>query len=65
MRYDVYSPAKNIKAHILMPKSKICSKLLVNSREMNFSVNKVGASIYLDFDINNIDETPVSIEVLF
>ena len=65
MRYDVYSPAKNIKAHILIPKSKNCSKLLVNSREMNFAVNKVGASIYLDFDINNIDEKPVSIEVLF
>ena len=65
MRYDVYSPAKNIKAHILIPKSKNCSKLLVNSREMNFAVNKVGASIYLDFDINTIDEKPVSIEVLF
>ena len=48
-----------------MPKSKNCSKLLVNSREMNFAVNKVGDSIYLDFDINNIDEKPVSIEVLF
>ena len=48
-----------------IPKSKNCSKLLVNSREMNFAVNKVGASIYLDFDINTIDEKPVSIEVLF
>lgn len=65
MRYDIYSPAKNIKSHILMPKGKNCSKLLVNSREMNFAVNKVGDSIYLDFDINNIDEKPVSIEVLF
>lgn len=65
MRYDIYSPAKNIKSHILMPKGKNCLKLLVNSCETNFAVNRVGTSVYLNFDINNIDEKPVSIEVLF
>ena len=65
MRYDIYSPAKKIKAHILMPKGKTCSALLVNSVEKAFSVNYVGDSAYVDFDIDSVNTTPVSIEVIF
>ena len=65
MRYDIYSPAKNIKAHILMPKGKSCSRLLVNSSETDFVKNSVGNSVYIDFDINDIYTQPVSIEIIF
>ena len=65
MRYDVYSPAKNIKAHILLPNGKSCSKLLVNSNEMNFELSTVGESVYVDFNITDIDTAPVSIEIIF
>ena len=65
MRYDIYSPAKNIKSHILMPKGKKCSKLLVNSQEMDFELNMVGESTYIDFDLTDINTKPVSIEIIF
>lgn len=65
MRYDIYSPAKNIKAHILMPKGKSCSRLLVNSNETDFAKNSVGNSAYIDFDIDDIHIQPVSIEIIF
>ena len=65
MRYDIYSPAKNIKAHILTPKGKKCSKLIVNSQEINYTENMVGDSLYVDFDITDISTTPVSIEIIF
>lgn len=65
MRYDIYSPAKNIKAHILIPKGKKCSKLIVNSQEINYAECMVGDSLYVDFDITNISTTPVSIEIIF
>ena len=65
MRYDIYSPAKNIKAHILIPKGKSCSRLLVNSSETDFVKKSVGNSVYIDFDINDIYTQPVSIEIIF
>lgn len=65
MRYDIYSPAKNIKAHILMTKDKSCSKLLVNSSETDFVKNSVGNSAYIDFDIEDIHTQSVSIEIIF
>ena len=30
MRYDIYSPAKRIQAHILLPKNKKCKTLLID-----------------------------------
>lgn len=38
MRYDVYSPARKIKAHILLPTEKNCSKLLLNGKETDFNI---------------------------
>lgn len=65
MRYDIYSPAKNIRAHILMPEKKICSRLLVNGNEVSFSAVNVGNSVYTDFDISDITSKKVSIEIYF
>lgn len=64
MRYDITSPAKKIKAHILLPKEKTCSKLLINSIEDNYDIVNVGSSQYIDFDIFGNNEK-VSIEILF
>lgn len=65
MRYDVYSPAKKIKAHIFIPKNKFCSKLYVDSKETSFERVVVGTSKYIDFNISDIKDGKVSIEVLF
>ena len=65
MRYDLYSPAKHIKSHILLPKGRKCSKLLVNSAETEYTLNKVGDSVYVDFDITDIDSGYVSMEIYF
>ena len=64
MRYDLYSPAKTVKAHILLPKGKACSKLFLNDKEIVFEKVAVGDSDYIDFDIT----TPCGkekLEILF
>ena len=64
MRYDVYSPAKEIKAHILLPKDKVCDKLFVNEKETAFDVVTAGTSVYVDFVLTYVDKQ-TSIEILF
>lgn len=51
MRYQLTSPARHIDAHILLPDGKECSAVLVNGREMPFSISKVGDSRYVDLGI--------------
>lgn len=51
MRYQLTSPARHIYAHILLPDGKECSAVLVNGREMPFSISKVGDSRYVDLGI--------------
>ncbi len=63
MRYDIYSPAKRIAAHILMPKGKKCTKLLINGRENEFSVETVGESLYINFEI--VSSEMESFEIIF
>ena len=63
MRYDVYSPAKKIKAHILLPKGKKCEKLLIDGREADFETELVGKSTYVNFTV--FENSKISIEVLF
>ena len=48
MRYNLKSPAKKIKAHILLPKGRACSRLLVNGVEAAFTLSPVGESVYVD-----------------
>ena len=49
MRYNLKSPAKSIKAHILLPKGGDCARLLVNGAEAQFALSTVGESKYVDF----------------
>ncbi len=65
MRYDIYSPAKKINAHILLPGGKECEKLFINSKRSNFSLSYVADSKYLDVLLENIDESMVSYEIIF
>lgn len=63
MRYDVYSPAKEIRAHILLPEGKACSYILLNGKMSDFTVSFVGDSHYIDFDAK--PDGKISIEIIF
>ena len=63
MRYDVYSQAEKINAHILLPKGKSCFKLLVNGVESAFTVSRVAQSSYVDISVKG--EKQVSLEIIF
>jgi len=64
MRYDVYSPAKKITAHILLPEGKNCAKLLVNEKETAFETEAVGSSVYVNTEVSGA-LSPVKFEILF
>ena len=64
MRYDVYSPAKEIKAHILLPAGKKCTKLLLNGKEADFTCEQIEKSVYVNFETDRIANM-MSIEILF
>ena len=63
MRYDVYSPAKKIQAHILLPKGRNCKKLLLNGNETAFSSETIGSSEYVN--VSCMINKKASFEVLF
>ena len=63
MRYDVYSPAKKIQAHILLPKGRNCKKLFLNGSETAFCSETVGCSEYIN--VNCTANGKVSFEILF
>lgn len=63
MRYDVLSKAQKINAHILLPKGKTCSKVLVNGTEREFTLSKVAQSSYVDVSVAG--EERVSFEIIF
>ncbi len=48
MRYDITAPAKQINAHILLPKGKACRRLYVNGEIQDFVTATVGKSNYID-----------------
>lgn len=64
MRYDITSPAKKINAHILLPKGKSCTKVLVNGKETEYTSDTVKNSNYANFEIAPTQKT-VSIEIIF
>ena len=59
---SVFSDAE-VKAHILLPKGKICSKLYVNGEDYKFSAVKVSSSNYVDFEVEGKDK--LSFEIIF
>ena len=63
MRYDVYSPANRIRAHILLPKNKKCKTLLIDGNEYAFTSELVGESSYINF-ITEANKK-LSFEILF
>ena len=63
MRYDVYSPAKKITSHILLPKGKKCKKLLIDGEEASFETEPVGESKYVNF--TSEPQKRLSVEILF
>ncbi len=63
MRYDVYSPAKSIRAHILLPCGKCCKRLLLNGLETPFDTELVGDSAYVNVSCDACKV--VSFELLF
>ena len=63
MRYDVYSPAKKIDAHILLPVGKRCRTLLVNGKESTFAEEKIADSDYVNITVTANGK--ISFEILF
>jgi len=63
MRYDLYSPARHIKAHILLPEGRECRELLLGGESVPFTVSTVGESLYVDFECSA--DGYIRIEVLF
>ncbi|MBQ6645125.1 MAG: hypothetical protein IJM56_00415, partial [Clostridia bacterium] len=51
MRYDILSPARKISAHILLPKGRTFSKLTLNGQETAFALQRIGESVYADFEV--------------
>ena len=58
-----YSPAKTIKAHILLPKGKDCKELLVNGNKKDFEIEHIESSLYVNFEI--LAEKKMSFEIVF
>ena len=63
MRYDVDSPAKKIRAHILLPKGRQCAEAYLNRQPAAFERTKVGESDYVDFAFEACGKD--SIELIF
>ncbi len=63
MRYDLHSPAGQVKAHILLPGGKTCRRLLINGSDADFVTEQIGSSLYVNAD-TAADRT-VSFELLF
>ena len=65
MRYDVYSPAKKITAHILLPKDKNCSGLWIDGYNTEYKIATIENSNYVDFELTDIKSSKVSIQIDF
>lgn len=65
MRYDIYSPANALTAHILLPRDKKCSEVFAGGKKIEFKTSVVGNSNYVDFEINDNKGEKISIEILF
>lgn len=63
MRYYVLSPAKELRAHLLLPKGKSCSRVKFNGQEQTFELVNVGESVYVDFVVK--PEGKADLEVFF
>ena len=55
LRYRLESPAKRVRAHILLPEGKTAAALYVNGVETPFAVTAVDASRYVDVTVEPTD----------
>ncbi len=51
MRYDILSPAREINAHILLPKGKNCAEFHVNGEPYAYTISTIGESQYVDVTV--------------
>lgn len=63
MRYNLKSPSKLIKAHLLLPKGRTCTRLMVNGVKTPFREATVDSSCYIDFEIEGMPS--LDFEVFF
>ena len=63
MRYDLYSKAEKVNAHILLPKGKTCTKLYINGCESQFCILYVAGSAYVDVSVKGKEK--LSFEIIF
>ena len=52
MRYNIRSPAKRIKAHLLLPEGKLPKMLLVDGKETEFTISMASESRYVDVTVS-------------
>ena len=64
MRYRVDSPAREIRAHILLPDSMAASTVLLNGKPVAFRETLVGESRYVDFSAGSLAGS-ADIEIVF
>ncbi len=64
MRYDIYAPSKEIDAHIMLPKGKSCSRLIINGVDHPFETSCISEYSYVDKKIY-ANGKYTSIEILF
>lgn len=64
MRYDVYAPSREIDAHIMLPKGKSCSRLIINGEEHPFETSCISEYGYVDKKIY-ANGKYTSIEIIF
>ena len=63
-RYNLRSPARKIKAHLLVPEGRSPKTLLVNGKEVAFTLSSVGESRYVDAVVTPTDGV-ADFEVLY
>ncbi|MDO5581043.1 MAG: trehalase family glycosidase [Planctomycetia bacterium] len=63
MRYHVISPARKIRAHILLPEGKTCARVRVDGKDFPFKISTVAQSNYVDFELSA--EGKANMEIFF
>lgn len=63
MRYDLYSPAKTVHAHILLPEGKTAKTLYINGKQTAFTPCRVADSNYVDVCVES--DGYISFEIIF
>jgi len=64
MRYCVDSPARRLRAHILLPEGRSASEVLLNGKPVPFREVRIGDSPYADFSADRLSGR-ADIEILF